>query len=184
MEVQIDSSSGTNPFLGWRAETELAGLGATNNVAVHLYDLLRFLVGSDVAELTALLDTGRRAELERLPMVLMRFANGAMAYANGNQATPYPLNDIVIHGSKGRIDGRDITRPMREGTMRVVTEAGERTKHYSTHDCYQRTVAAFSAALRKGEEPSPSGLDGLRCVQITDAIAISAREGRTVSVGG
>ena len=52
---------------------------------------------------------------------------GALAYANGNQLTPMPLNDIVIHGTSGRIDGRGITRNWQEGEMRVVTAAGERS---------------------------------------------------------
>ncbi|MGH7902969.1 MAG: Gfo/Idh/MocA family protein [Candidatus Dormibacteraceae bacterium] len=183
LTVQVDASSGAGGWTSWRADPELSILGAINNVAVHMYDLLRFLIGGDVTELTALLDVERRQELERIPLVLMRFENGAMAFANGNQGTPRPLNDIVIHGSEGRIDGRGITRPFAEGEMRVVTAAGERSRRYSSGDCYERIVAAFSGAVLSGREPSPSGLDGLRCVQITDAIVRSAREGRLVTVG-
>jgi predicted dehydrogenase len=127
-------------------------------------------------------DVGREDLLERMPMVLMRFTNGVLAYANGNQVTPMPLNDIVIHGSTGRIDGRGITRPLKEGDMRIVTANGESSAHYSSHDCYHRTVAAFSRAVLEDRDPDPSGLDGLRCVQLTDAIRTSAREGRHVAV--
>lgn len=66
--------------------------------------------------------------------------------------------------------------------MRVLSDLGERIRHYSTHDCYERTVAAFSQALLEGRDPNPSGLDGLRCVQLTDAIVRSATEGRTVEL--
>ena len=117
-----------------------------------------------------------------MPMVLMRFSTGTMAFANGNQVTPKPLNDIVIHGTTGRIDGRGITRPLKDGDMRIVTASGETTAPYSSHDCYIRTVAAYSRAILDGRDPDPSGLDGLRNVQLTDAIRISAREGRLVEV--
>jgi 1,5-anhydro-D-fructose reductase (1,5-anhydro-D-mannitol-forming) len=180
--VQVDAGPGDVPLGGWRSNPELAGLGAINNIAIHIYDLLRFLVGADVSEVAALLDVGRDEALERLPMVLMRFDNGAMAYANGNQRTPYPLNDIVIHGSAGRIDGRSITRPQTEGRMRVLTGNGERVGDYASHDVYERTVRAFSEAILAGRDPNPSGLDGLRSVQLTDAIRRSAREGRTVEL--
>ena len=180
--VQVDASPGAVPLGGWRADPELAGLGAVNNIAVHIHDLLRFLIAAEVSEVSAMFDTGRSPALERMPMVLMRFANGAMAFANGNQLTPKPLNDIVIHGTTGRIDGRGITRPGMEGDMRVMTADGETTKHYSSHDAYERTVAAFSRAILDGREPDPSGLDGLRNVQISDAIRRSAREGRVVEV--
>jgi 1,5-anhydro-D-fructose reductase (1,5-anhydro-D-mannitol-forming) len=180
--AQIDGGPGYAPLGGWRADPELAGLGSVNNIAVHLYDLLRFLVGSEVTEVSAMFDVGREAKLEIMPMVLMRFASGALAYANGNQLTAMPLNDIVIHGTKGRIDGRGITRNWKEGEMRIATAAGERSGKYQTYDCYDRLVAAFSKALIDGRDPNPSGVDGMRCVQITDAIQKSAREGRVVQV--
>lgn len=178
--IQVDASPGNAPFAGWRADPELAGLGAVNNIAVHIYDLLRFLTGSEVTEVSAMFDVGREKKLETMPMVLMRFASGALAYANGNQLTPMPLNDIVIHGTSGRIDGRKITRNWQEGEMRVVTAAGERSGKYQTHDCYDRLIKAFSEAILDGRDPDPSGVDGMRCVQVTDAIQKSAREGRVV----
>jgi len=182
VSVQVDASPGDVPLGGWRTDPELAGFGAVNNIAVHIYDLLRFLIGAEVVEVAAMFEVGRKDALERLPFVLMRFSNGALAFANGNQLTKHPLNDIVIHGSTGRIDGRSITRPETEGTMRVLTSAGERVGDYSSHDAYMRTVRAFSDAVEAGREPNPSGLDGLRCVQLTDAIRRSAREGRIVGL--
>jgi len=182
LAVQIDASPGAVPLGGWRADPELAGLGAVNNIAVHILDLLRFLIGAEVTEVSAMFDTGRTPALERMPMVLMRFSNGAMAFANANQLTPKPLNDIVIHGTTGRIDGRGVTRPGMDGDMRVVTVEGETTGHYSSHDAYERTIHAFSQAIADRREPDPSGLDGLRNVQLTDAIRLSAREGRVVEI--
>jgi 1,5-anhydro-D-fructose reductase (1,5-anhydro-D-mannitol-forming) len=180
--IQVDASPGAVPLGGWRTDPALAGLGATNNIAVHIHDLLRFLVDDNVVEVAAMFDVGREPVLERMPMVLMRFSRGAMAFANGNQLTPMPLNDIVIHGTEGRIDGRNITRPMKDGTMRITTAAGERSGAYSSHDAYERTVRAFREAIEEGRDPNPSGLDGLRSVELSDAIARSAREGRHVTL--
>ncbi|HVB77190.1 MAG TPA: Gfo/Idh/MocA family oxidoreductase [Candidatus Nitrosotalea sp.] len=180
--VQIDAGNGGRPPGGWRLDPNLAGLGAVNNIAVHIYDVLRFLLGSEVTEVAAMFETGQKPAIELCPMVLMRFANGAMAYANGNQLTAKPLDEIVIHGTKGRIDGRGVTRPGQDGEMRVVTESSETTEHYTSRDAYQRTVAAFSQAILDGREPNPSGLDGLRSVQLTDAIARSVRESKVVPV--
>lgn len=183
VSIQVDASPGNAPLGGWRADPAFAGLGAVNNIAVHIYDLLRFLTGKEVTEVSALLDVGRAEKLETIPFVLMRFSSGALAFANGNQRTTMPLNDIVIHGTKGRIDGRNITRPQQQGEMRIATEAGERSAHYSSDDCYDRLVAAFSTAILENRDPDPSGLDGLRCVQLTDAIRRSAREGRVIELG-
>lgn len=180
--AQIEASPGVVPFRGWREDPELAGLGAVNNIAVHIYDLLRFLLGAEVTQVAAMFDTGKRNELERLPLVLFRFDSGALAYANGGQSVPNPLNDVVIYGTEGRIDGRNITRPQTDGEMRIKTAAGERTGKYSSHDAWIRTVHAFSEAILAGRDPNPSGLDGLRNVQLTDAIKRSAREGIQVDL--
>jgi 1,5-anhydro-D-fructose reductase (1,5-anhydro-D-mannitol-forming) len=180
--AEVNASPGARRPGGWRTDLGIAGLGSVNNIAVHIYDLLRFLIGDEVAEVSALFDVGRKPILEVLPMVLLRFENGAMAYANGNQATFRPLNDIAIHGTQGRIDGRGITRPGQEGDMNIVTASGERSSHWSTKDCYARTVAAYSEAVLAGRDPNPSGVDGLRNVLITDAIARSARQGKVARV--
>ncbi len=183
VSAQVDASAGSAPLGGWRTDPGLAALGATNNIAVHILDLVRFLLDEDPTEVVAMFEVGRADELERLPMVLMRHPRGALVYANGNQLTAKPLNDLVIHGTKGRIDARGVTRPGQVGRMRIVDEEGETDAEYRTHDAYERTVAAFTEAVSQGREPNPSGLDGLRSVQLTDAIRRSAREGRVVKVG-
>jgi predicted dehydrogenase len=180
--AQIDGSPGRRPAAGWRADIDVAGFGSINNIAVHLYDLASFLLGQEVTEVSALLDVGREHAVDALPLVLLRFSGGPIVYVNGNQVAFRPLNEIVIYGTQGRIDGRGLTRPDGEGDLRIVTEAGERTTHYSNADCYRRTLEAYTDAVLNGRDPTPSGLDGLRNVQLTDAIGRSAQEGRVIAL--
>lgn len=180
--VQLEASAGAAPLGGWRTDPALAGLGAVNNIAVHAYDLLRYLLSSEVTEVTAMFDTGRTGQLETLAMTLLRFENGTMAYVNGNQRTPNYQADIDIYGTRGRIVGDHLTRPWLEGELRVLTERGETVTPYSNKDAYQRTVEAFSNAVLHNREPHASGLDGLRSVQLTEAIARSARDGVLVQL--
>ncbi len=180
--VQVEASAGAAPLRGWRTDPGLAGVGATNNIAVHPYDLLRYLLGSEVREVTAMTDVGRTADLEVMVLALFRFQNGAMAYVNANQKVPHHQPDIAIYGTSGRILGIDCTRPLRDGELRVRTEAGEQVSKHSSKDAFVRTVAAFNDAVRHDREPSPSGLDGLRSVQLTEAVIRSAREGKLVEV--
>jgi 1,5-anhydro-D-fructose reductase (1,5-anhydro-D-mannitol-forming) len=178
--AQIDASPGPRLPAGWRTDLDVAGFGSINNIAVHLYDLARFLLDQEVIEVSAMLDVGRERAVDMLPVVLLRFSDGPIVYVNGNQVAFKPLNEIVVYGTKGRIDGRGLTRADTEGDLRIATEAGERTTHFSSADCYRRTLAGFTEAVLSGREPNPSGLDGLRSVQLTDAIGRSAQEGRVV----
>jgi 1,5-anhydro-D-fructose reductase (1,5-anhydro-D-mannitol-forming) len=180
--VQFDVSSGRGSHNGWRADPAVAGLGAVFNIGVHPYDLLRFVLDAEVTEVTAMFDTGRSPGLEMVAIALMRLSNGTIAFVNANEVTPLPLNEVVILGTRGRLDGRGITSPGRDGDMRVSTATGERVGSYTGGDCWERTVSAFSKALIDGTPVSPSGVDGLRSVELTDAIAMSARLGITVAL--
>jgi 1,5-anhydro-D-fructose reductase (1,5-anhydro-D-mannitol-forming) len=180
--VQIEVSSGANPFRSWRADPQLAGLGSINNIAVHPFDLLRYLLGSEVREVTAVTDVGSATELEHMVLALLRFQNGTLAYVNANQKVPNFQPDIDIYGTAGRIVGIDCTRPFRLGELRVLTASSEQVAKYSSNDAVARSIAAFNDAVAHNREPNASGLDGLRSVQLTDAVIRSAREGRLVEV--
>ncbi len=182
--VQVEASAGAAPLRGWRTDPALAGLGAINNMAVHPYDLLRYLLGSEVSEVMAMTDVDRKQEqeLELVVLALLRFQSGVMAYVNANQKVPYHQPDIDIYGTKGRIVGINCTRPFRDGELRVLTDAGEQVIKHTSKDAIVRSVAAFNDAVLHDREPNPSGLDGLRSVQVTDAVTKSAREGKLVTV--
>jgi 1,5-anhydro-D-fructose reductase (1,5-anhydro-D-mannitol-forming) len=180
--IQIEVSSGANQLGSWRADPALAGLGSINNIAVHPFDLLRYLLGSEVREVATMTDVGRSADLERMVLALLRFQNGTLAYVNANQRVAHFQPDIDIYGTAGRIVGVDCTRPFRDGELRVLTAAGEQVQKHSSRDAVVRSVAAFNDAVRRDREPNASGLDGLRSVQLTEAVVRSAREGRLVEV--
>jgi 1,5-anhydro-D-fructose reductase (1,5-anhydro-D-mannitol-forming) len=178
--VQAEASAGAAPLRSWRTDPELAGLGTVFNIGVHVYDLLRYLLGAEVTEVAAMFDAGPEEGPETLALALLRFEGGAMAYVNANQSTPNYQADIDIYGTDGRIVGDQLTRPWQDGELRVLTEAGETATPYSNRDMYVRVVEEFARAVLEGRDPNPSGEDGLRSAQLTDAIARSAREGRVV----
>lgn len=178
--VQIEVGIGAIPLRGWRTDRSLAGLGAIYNVGVHAYDTLRYLLGSEAVEVTAMADVDRGSALEVLALTLFRFQNGTMAYVNANQKVPQHQPDIDIYGTQGRIVGFRCTRPFLDGELRVVSSDGEQVTQYTSKDAFIRAIAAFNDAVLTDREPSASGLDGLRNVQLTEAIAKSMREGKHV----
>ena len=182
--MEIASCAGNNPLKGWRTDPGLAGMGAVNNVAVHPLDLACYLAGSEVTEVVALTNVGRSDELETLPLVLLRFESGAMAYINGNQAVPNPRADMEVYGSEGRISGRSTTRPGMDGELLVKKNDGEeKSIPFDTKDGFKRAITAFNQAIINDTEPNPSGEDGLRSVELVEAITRSARDGTVQQVG-
>jgi len=181
--VQLEASPGARPggtLSSWRTDPKSAVLGTTNSIGVHVFDILRYMLSSEITEVTSLFDTPRDV-MEEIALSIFRFDNGAMAQLTIHETAPYPHNDYVIQGSKGRITGRGLTRSRAGGVMEVLTADGKtRTTEYPAINAHGASVAAFSAAVRDKRAPNPSGIDGLRSVQLTEAMAKSAWDKVTV----
>ena len=73
-------------------------------IGVHVYDILRYLLASEITMVSAFFDTPRNV-MEETNLSLFRFANGVLGQLSVHEKTPYPHNDFVVYGSKGRITG-------------------------------------------------------------------------------
>jgi 1,5-anhydro-D-fructose reductase (1,5-anhydro-D-mannitol-forming) len=178
--VQIETSPGarSGERAGtWRLDAAQAGLGTTYSIGVHIFDILRYLLASEVTMVSAFFDAAPGV-MEGVNLSTLRFASGVLAQVSVHETTPLPRNDFVIYGSKGRIVGRNLTRSRAPGKLEVTAADGRTTvTDYPVTDAHSAAVAAFSDALLEGREPAPSGLDGLRSAQLTEAMARSAAEG-------
>jgi 1,5-anhydro-D-fructose reductase (1,5-anhydro-D-mannitol-forming) len=178
--VQLEVGIGRMLPQGWRTDPSLAGVGVMNNMGVHAYDVLRYLLGAEVVEATAVVDVEEGFAVDTMALALLRFDNGALAYVNANQSVPNPQQDLTVYGTEGSILGRNVTRPNLEGRVTVLGQSGTTELEVSTAGPFVATVANFADAVLQGRDPSPSGLDGLRSVQLTDALARSVEEQRTI----
>jgi 1,5-anhydro-D-fructose reductase (1,5-anhydro-D-mannitol-forming) len=181
--VQLEASPGARPggrLNTWRVDPATAGLGTTNSIGVHVYDILRYLLDSEITMVSAFFDTPRNV-MEGTNLSTFRFANGVLAQLSVHENTPFPHNDFVIYGTRGRILGRGLTRSRAGGVMELTTEDGKtRSREFPAINAHAAAVAGFSDALLAGREPMPSGIDGLRSVQLTEAMARSAWDGTHV----
>jgi 1,5-anhydro-D-fructose reductase (1,5-anhydro-D-mannitol-forming) len=180
--AEVSMSAGRNLPRGWRTDPALAGLGTLNNIGVHAFDVLRYLLGSEVREVTTLIGSEPGFEVDTTALTLLRFGNGTLAYVNANQSVPHNRDDVVLYGTEGRILAQNLSRPGRDGTVGFITGDGEREVHGSSRDAYRRTIDAFAEAVLGGRDPSPSGQDGLRSVQLTTAIAEAITQRRVVTL--
>ncbi len=86
------------------------------------------------------------------------------------------------HGTKGRIVGRDFTRSRIDGVLTVTTEAGVTSTNYPAPAAHRLAAVEFTSAGLAGPPPDASGDDGLRSVEVCDAIRRSARHGTKVTI--
>jgi 1,5-anhydro-D-fructose reductase (1,5-anhydro-D-mannitol-forming) len=187
LQIQIEASPGLR--VGerqgtWRLDPELAGLGTTMSIGVHIFDILRYLLAQEVESVSSMFDTPRGV-MEQVNLTTLRFRSGTMAQVSIHENAPFPHNDLVIYGSQGRITGRGVTRSRTAGELEVFTGEGPaRRTRYPVTNAHAACVEAFSEALLEGLAPAPCGIDGLRSVQLTEAMARSAWDGVLVNLPG
>src|SRR5687767_10645128 len=90
--VQMEASPGARSgsrLATWRVDPGMAGLGTTMSIGVHVYDILRYLLSSEIENVSAFFDTPRGV-MEETNVSMFRFANGVIAQLSVHEKTPHP----------------------------------------------------------------------------------------------
>ena len=139
----------------WRIDRPDAGGGVILDITVHDVDTLRFALGDEVAEVTAMTaNQGMgRAGLEDAVMGVMRFRNGVIAQFHDAFTAPHASTGVEVHGTEGSLYGRDVMTQRPVGT---VTCDGRETKRRfrwttrtSMNDPYAASTRPFAEKVNR-----------------------------------
>ena len=171
---------------GWWESPEMVGNSRSMiGTGVHCVDDLEFILGQTVVEVAAITD-GQTAEtpLENLVSLSLMFSGGAIGTMCCGSRIPDAINDLTVYGSDGRILLKNAASPSLGGSLEVTSETGNSEASYEPDPLAlaKWQIEGFNEAISRDEDPRASGLDGLRSVQITDAMIESVRTKRTVRV--
>lgn len=170
----------------WLVDPVLAGGGAIIDHVVHLADLYRWLLGSEVVEVYAVANRilhERFAGVETGGLVSLRFANGVFATIDCSWSKPrsYPTwggLSIEVVGTEGVVT----TDAFRQHLVLYGTREARISWPFWGSDPNVGMLAEFVAAIREDREPAVTGLDGLRAVEIVDAAYRSIATGESVGL--
>jgi 1,5-anhydro-D-fructose reductase (1,5-anhydro-D-mannitol-forming) len=165
---------------GWRVAKPAAGGGAILDITVHDIDTLRFVLGAEPVEATAI--RSGDGPVEDGVMAVLRFDNGVLAQLHDAFNVPHAGTGIEIHGSAGSIVGRDVMTQRAVGEVRLRTASGERAIGLEHHDLYAHGLAAFDRAVQGKGQPAANGDDGVRSLAGALAVIASASSGRRVPI--
>ena len=167
----------------WGIPDMVGGASAMMGSGVHAVDDLRYLLGQEITEVTAMTD-GQTLErpLENLAAMCLRFSGGAIAMVSCGRRTPDSKNDVTIYGSNGRVYLHDTLRGPLQGSLEVVSEGHNSLDSYESDELalFKSQVESFNRSVQEDVDPVASGVDGLRVVEVTVAMIESAKTGRLV----
>ncbi len=176
------------PFLkrDWFVDKALAGGGAVADHVVHLADLLRWYLKSDVVEVFAttnqIMHAGK-VQVETAGLVMLTFANGTFASIDCSWTKPayYPTwggLKLELVAEKGLV-----TMDAFKQTSTIYSQkVGRPLWSYWGSDSNQGMVNEFIAAIREKRAPAITGEDGLRAVEIVIAAYQSGQSGQPVKL--
>ena len=180
MRWSVGSPGGVLPELPeamqWRDDPKLAGGGAIMARGVHLFDLLRFLSGSEIVEVSALSDATTQT-VDRTMVGLFRLTNGSTATILTSKKLTGARNGIEIAGTEGSLWLDNVGGG--NATMRITDAEGAKEESYPASDLYASVFKSFALSRENMTNPGATLEDGLASVAITEAFQKSAQTGRT-----
>jgi 1,5-anhydro-D-fructose reductase (1,5-anhydro-D-mannitol-forming) len=168
----------------WRLQSPDAGGGAVFDLTVHDADTVRFLLGDEVAEVTALTANQGLAEppLEDAAMGVMRMRGGQLVSFHDAFTVPHGETGFELYGTEGSLIGREVMTPEPVGKvfLRRLDEV-EELEIAERPPIYEQVVRQFEIATRGQGRPLATGEDGAASLAIALAVLESARAGRPVA---
>ena len=168
----------------WFVDPTLAGGGAVMDHTVHLTDILRWYLDSEVVEVYAQTNQilhGGAVAVETGGLLLLTFANGVFASIDCSWSKPdyYPTwggltLELVADRGAVRVDAFKQNLTVYRATQ------GRASWAYWGSDADRAMLEEFVAAVREDRLPRVSGLDGYRALQVALAAYESAAGGQPV----
>jgi predicted dehydrogenase len=176
----------------WRFDAAQAGGGALGDLASHVIDMSRYLVGEieGVSAEVATFVPGR--SVDDAAVAAVSFASGAIGTIEATRFATGELNRFTweINATKGSL-AFDLERPgelMVNGKRTLVNPEGWWPPGHvlGWEHTFVFELRRFLDAVAGRKEVAPHGAtfeDGVRAAEVGDAILLSAREGRRVAPG-
>lgn len=181
----------------WRGTWALDGGGALMNQAIHQVDLLLWLMGP-VKEVFAYAATlnHERLEVEDTLVAVLRYANGALgSITAATSLYPGQPKILDIHGEGGTVRVKDdgialwqlasLTEDEQTAVLERFSAEGSGTfadPMAMSFENHRRQLEDFLHAIETDSTPMVDGHEGLRSVELVEAIYRSATSGQTVTV--
>ncbi len=170
----------------WYDDPSLAGGGVLPMAGVHRIDLLRFVLGAEVDEVSALLAVrDSRRQYEDLAAALLRFDNGAVATVRFALDAASPGDGVSLSGERGWATAERTTSQWwgtDGGELTWSGDEGTGAETFAMQDLYARQVTSFTAAVDGTGRFEADGVDGLRAAEVTTALRTSAETRSVVPV--
>ena len=183
----------------WRQSKSKGGGGALMDMGVHCIDLVQYVTGRKVKQVTAMNDTLTfKYEVEDSSIVLMRLENGAQCVVQSNFNIPDDAAKwrLEFFGTKGRMMGDGVIGQVDGGTMDALFmgavggyNAQQDTVKSASEDInvqfgnmYTREIESFSDSILNNKPLEVPAEDAVYVQKVIEAAYKSNDEKKTIDL--
>ena len=188
----------TQAHAGWMLEKARSGGGPMLNLGVHWIDLYRWLLADEVVEAIGKnASINAQYDVEDNSFALLTFSRGTVLALDISYTVPesYPFGRdlyLALRGASGVLSWSPSFEGVKESLF-VCGNAGEFSQASNQHVDFElpqlpgyagvmghHFLTDFMASIRSGKPPAITGHDGLRALEVVEAIYQSAESARTI----
>ena len=171
-------------------------VGVVIDLAVHDLDIMRYITGSEMVRVYAETERRIHSQYEDLLTGLVRLDDGTVGTLSINWLTPTKIRELFVTGERGMYQVNLLTQDLffyenavangldweNLRMLRGVREGAMTRFVIPKKEPLRAEQEAFLAAVR-GEDPvAVTGEDGLRVLEIAQALITSGKENKVVEV--
>ncbi len=185
---------------GWMLEKARSGGGPMFNLGVHWIDLYRWLLADEVTEVIGkTVRVNQQYDIEDNSFALLTFSRGTVLALDISYTVPdsFPFGRdlyLALRGTAGVISWNPSFEGAKERLF-VCSDSGEYSQPAHQHLDFELPpqagyagvmgldfLADLLGSVRTGEPPAITGQDGLKVLEVVEAIYQSAETGRSVKL--
>lgn len=186
----------------WRQNSSISHGGALIDMGTHCLDLLEWIMGAGIVEVTGFQDLMKHdysTRIEDASTIVLRLSNGAHGIVDSyfNLPDAAAQNSLELHGTKGSIIGQGTIGQDPTGKMFSILQPEEtgydanqvRDKEVNREEyhlegvgIYGQMVDTFNQCILEDKEPPVTLQDGRHSVRVVEAVYRAAKEKRVVQV--
>ena len=154
----------------------IGDVGVVRDTAIHDIDLARYIFEDEVSAVYARVGNMRHRN-EDYAEIMLQFSKGGTAFIDANWLSPRKARTLVVTGSEA-------TAQLDYITQEVAIENNERTvkPNLEKKEPLTMELTHFAEAILNDCPFCVNGLDGLRAVEICEAVLRSGTAGKTMNL--
>jgi UDP-N-acetylglucosamine 3-dehydrogenase len=154
----------------------IGDVGVVRDTAIHDIDLARYILKDEAKSVYASVGSMRHKK-EDYAEIMLQFKNGGTAFIDANWLTPKKTRRLIVTGSDATVQLDYITQELWiEESDKVVEPSIERKEPLTLE------LSHFAKSILNDQPFTVNGIDGMKAVEICEAVLQSGSTGKTITL--